>query len=131
MTNAQKWIAIFLGFFLLLFAITYLTEPSGNNSMNEVDNTEKITGADLYNSLNCADCHGKNMEGTNMAPSLLGLKANWSKTELINYLRNPSDYRNTDRIKKLHKKYPNSIMPQFDGTDVKKLGILAEYLLSK
>ena len=130
MTNSQKWIAVFLGLFIALLILTYITEPAEEqNSYNYAE--EEITGEKIYADLQCANCHGKNGEGTELGPALENISRNWSKTELINYLRNPSDFANKENIRKLKKQFSRSVMPGFEQTEVKKLGKLADYLLTK
>ncbi len=131
MTNAQKWIAIFLELFIILLILTYATEPAGDDEDAYATEIETVSGEKIYADLQCANCHGENLQGTEQAPALLKLAENWTKTELINYLRNPEEFGNTERITELHKKYSNSIMPSFNNVDTKKLGKLAEFLLEK
>jgi len=67
-----------------------------------------------------------------MAPSLKGLKEYWSsRDDLINYLRNPNSFMDSDRFKAYEAKYPNGIMPSYDNKDVKDLGKIADYLLKQ
>ncbi len=131
MTNAQKWIALFLGLFIILLIITYATEPKEEGQFDEAAMQTALTGEQIYADLNCASCHGGDLQGTNQAPALLNLGKNWTKTELINYLRNPESFGSDERIKKFKEQFGNSFMPDFDGVETKRLGILAEYLLSK
>ncbi len=66
-----------------------------------------------------------------MAPELANLKEFWSKDKLINYLRNPNSFMDSDRFKAYRDKYPGTIMPSFDNISVQDLGKIAEYLLLK
>jgi hypothetical protein len=59
------------------------------------------------------------------------VKDNWTRQELINYLRNPQSYMSSNRFKEFKKKYPNVMMPAFNNIDIKDLGKIADYLLSK
>ncbi len=133
MTNAQKWIALFLLLFLILLGLTYITEGEYTDDAVTEESTENnlLSGEQIYADLQCANCHGENLQGTEQGPKLFNLAKNWSKTELINYLRNPKDFGSKERIKELKEKYPDSFMPEFNNVDAKKLGKLAEYLLSK
>ncbi len=128
MTNAQKWIAIFLGLFIVLLIITYATEPNEGEAITE---ETALSGEKIYADLQCASCHGNDLQGTEQAPPLLNLAEKWSKTDLINYLRNPDDYKTSENILKLKEKYPDSFMPAFDGVETKKLGELANFLLER
>ncbi len=137
MTNAQKWIAAFLGVFVLLFGITKLTqkdEPQKNpmssqSMMGGSSNTEgQDQGLALINRAGCINCHGADLRGTQMAPSLVNVKEYWKRGDLINYLRNPSSYSSEKRIVEYKNTY-NSIMPPYQNIDVKDLGKMADYIL--
>lgn len=133
MTNAQKWIALFLFLFLILLGLTYITEDEYTDEAVAEATPENnlLSGEQIYADLQCANCHGENLQGTEQAPRLFNLAEYWSKTDLINYLRNPKDFGSTERIKKLKEKYSDSFMPEFNNVDAKRLGKLAEFLLSK
>jgi cytochrome c2 len=139
MTKPQIWVAAFLLLFIILFMIGRLTkedEPmkdfSGMNSspMGEQTSAE-LSGDKLIQSFGCTNCHGADLAGTNMGPSLKGLKEFWSSRDnLINYLRNPNSFMDSDRFKEYKAKYPNGIMPSYGNKDVKDLGKIADYLLT-
>ncbi len=140
MTKPQIWVAAFLLLFIVLFflgRITQKDEPvkdfSGmNNTQMSEQNTAELTGEKLVQTYGCINCHGADLAGTNMAPSLKGLKEFWSSREnLINYLRNPNSFMDSDRFKAYRAKYPNGIMPAYDNKDVKDLGKIADYLLGQ
>ena len=139
MTKPQIWVAAFLLLFIVLFMIGRLTkedEPmkdfSGmkNSPMSEQTSAE-LTGDKLIQSFGCTNCHGADLAGTNMGPSLKGLKEFWSSRDnLINYLRNPNSFMDSDRFKGYKAKYPNGIMPSYGNKDVKDLGKIADFLLT-
>lgn len=139
MTKPQIWVAAFLLLFIILFMIGRLTkreEPvkdfSGMGSMMSEQSTEELTGDKLVQTFGCVNCHGADLAGTNMAPSLKGLKELWSSRDnLINYLRNPNSFMDSDRFKAYRAKYPNGIMPSYGNKDVKDLGKIADYLLTQ
>ena len=141
MTNAQKWVTAFLGLFLILFLLERITkkeEPttitqsmSGQNSRQNAKVTSDADGPTLMQEIGCVSCHGDDLKGTQMAPALSNIKKNWSRDELINYLRNPSSYNGGDRFDEYRAKYKNVIMPSFSNIDVKELGKIADYLISK
>jgi len=137
MTNAQKWIAAFLGLFLVLFILGKITEkddvPYHHDNYPEQTQTTvtEVDGFTLIKQTGCTACHGSNLEGTNMAPALLGLEKYWTRDGLINYLRNPSSYSGDARFKDYKLKYKNIIMPAYNNIDVKDLGKMADYLLTK
>ena len=141
MTNAQKWVTAFLGLFLVLFLLERITkkeEPtaitqsmSGQNSRQNVKVTSDADGPTLMREIGCVSCHGDDLKGSQMAPALSNIKKNWSRDELINYLRNPSSYNGGERFDQYRASYKNVIMPSFSNIDVKELGKIADYLISK
>jgi cytochrome c2 len=139
MTKPQIWVAAFLVLFILLFLLQRATneppeETSGpvNSPVSQQDmaSNKSMSPADLIDKLGCKNCHGTELEGTNKAPALRGLKQYWSKSQLTNYLRNPSSYMSSERFKEYERKYPDMVMPSFNNIGVQELGRIAEYLLS-
>ena len=140
MTKPQIWVAVFLVLFIVLFMIGRLTKEeetmkdfSGmNDSPMGQQSSSELTGDKLIESFGCINCHGSNLAGTNMGPSLKGLKQFWSSRDnLINYLRNPNSFMDKDRFKEYKVKYPNGIMPSYGNKDVKDLGKIVDYLLTQ
>ncbi len=136
MTKPQIWVAAVLVVFLLLFIIENNTQRSDeqkkgmpNAPAQMGQSSQPKTPEQMVASLGCTGCHGADLSGTKMAPDLHGIKANWSRDELINYLRNPSSYMSSERFQALRSKYPNVIMPSFSNIDVKELGKIADYIL--
>jgi len=140
MTKPQIWVAVFLLLFIVLFMIGRLTKEEevlkdlsgmNNSSMGE-QTTSELTGDKLIQTFGCINCHGADLAGTNMGPSLKGIKEFWSSRDnLINYLRNPNSFMDKDRFKEYKVKYPNGIMPSYGNKDVKDLGKIADYLLKQ
>jgi len=136
MTNAQKWVALFLGVFVALFLLAKLTQ-SEETDINEEDyypsnNTEQTSSQDgitLLQNTGCLGCHGTDLQGTNLAPALAGLDQHWDRDGLINYLRNPASYSGDERFEDYKKQFPNVVMPSYSNVDVKKLGQIADFLL--
>ncbi|HKI79468.1 MAG TPA: cytochrome c [Ignavibacteriaceae bacterium] len=141
MTKPQIWVAAFLALFLILFVLSRITDQSelhNKGTMNPQDmmgqgqtSGKQLTPAEMVSSLGCVNCHGADLAGTNKAPSLLKVKDNWSRQELINYLRNPQSYMDSERFQEFKTKYPGVIMPAFNNIDIKDLGKIADYLLAK
>ncbi len=139
MTNAQKWVAAFLVLFIALFLINRFTKkeepaPQVPNGMLEQSSRQVNKGVDgktLVGRVGCTSCHGENLEGTKLAPSLAMVKSNWTRDGLINYLRNPSSFKGGERFDEYRTKYANVVMPSFNNIDVKDLGKIADYLLSR
>ena len=136
MTNAQKWVALFLGVFIALFVLAKIVD-SGDDEINEDDyyssteaeQVKSLDGMTLLQNTGCLGCHGTDLNGTNLAPALTGLGENWDRDGLINYLRNPSSYSGDDRFDEYKKQYNNVVMPSYSNIDVKDLGKIADYLL--
>ena len=109
MTKSQIWVASFLVLFLILFFLGRVSKnvdtENGQSSANPMPQTnmtsEELSGEELISKLGCVNCHGANLKGTKMGPSLYALKENWSRDKLINYLRNPSSYMDSDRFKRI------------------------------
>jgi mono/diheme cytochrome c family protein len=134
MTNAQKWVAAFLVLFVILFLLQKFTQDDENYEDvdfyggEEVESSPDDAALSLINRMNCVSCHGVDLKGTNLAPSLYKAKEYWSRDNLINYLRNPASYSGDERFEAYKKEY-NSIMPSYSNYDVKDLGKVADYLL--
>lgn len=140
MTNAQKWVAAFLGLFLVLFLLgRYIREEEsqipttiGEQTPQQSKQTSgDVDGLTLIKQIGCISCHGDNLGGTKLAPELVNLKKFWSRDALINYLRNPQSYSRDVRFDDYRAKYKNVIMPSYGNIDVKELGKIAEYLLTR
>ncbi len=141
MTKPQIWVAAFLGLFLILFLLSRITDQSELHNKGTLNPQEMmgqgqqsgkpLTPEEMTSSLGCVNCHGSDLTGTKMAPSLMQVKDNWTRQDLINYLRNPQSYMDSGRFKEFQKKYPGVIMPAFNNVDIKDLGKIADYLLSK
>jgi hypothetical protein len=137
MTNAQKWVAAFLGLFLVLFLLGRLTrkeeEPQIPQTMGDQPTqvSGEVDGLTMINQIGCTSCHGDNLQGSKLAPQLVNLKQFWTRDALINYLRNPQSYSRDVRFDDYRSKYKNVIMPSYGNIDVKELGKIAEYLLTR
>ncbi len=136
MTNAQKWVAAFLGLFLVLFLLGRLTrkEEELMPQMMGQQSTQPsgdVDGLTLIKQTGCISCHGDNLQGSKLAPALVNLKQFWSRDALINYLRNPQSYSRDVRFDDYCAKYRNVIMPSYGNIDVKELGKISDYLLTR
>lgn len=137
MTNAQKWVFAFLILFIALFALSRLVkeEETGTDSTEYYSKEDgELSGGEtdaltLINKQGCVRCHGADLNGTGLAPSLMSIKEYWDRDDLINYLRNPSSYSGDERFEAYKKQY-NTLMPSYNNVDVKDLGKIADYLLS-
>ena len=141
MTKPQIWVAAFLVVFILLFMLQKITQEeeqsrdlsSSMNSQMMEDNTtgSDLTAEQLISNFGCTNCHGGDLQGTPMAPALTNLSLYWRKETLLNYLRNPNDFMNEDRFIEYKEKYPNQIMPPYGNKNIKDLGKIVDYLLTK
>ncbi|MCL4550478.1 MAG: cytochrome c [Bacteroidetes bacterium] len=140
MTNAQKWVAAFLGLFLILFLLGRLTMKEESSTppmmMGQMANqqaqvSDDADGPTLVKQLGCISCHGDNLQGTNIGPALANIKEHWTRDALINYLRNPSAYSGDARFQQYREQFKNVVMPSFNNMDVKQLGKIADYLLTR
>lgn len=140
MTKPQIWVAAFLAAFILLFILQKATKKEDtptrdlssqmNNPMSE-ENTTELTATQLISNFGCTNCHGGELQGTQMAPALTNLSQYWSKERLLAYLRNPNDFMNDPRFKEYKEKYPNQIMPPYGNKNIKDLGKIVDYLLER
>ena len=139
MTNAQKWVAAFLGLFLILFLLGRITRKeektmppyTGQMGQQTTQTSENADGQTLTKQLGCISCHGDNLQGTQMAPAIENISKNWTRDGLINYLRKPSSYSGGARFDEYREKYKSTMMPSYGNRDVKELGRIAEFLLTK
>ena len=138
MTKPQIWVAAFLVLFILLFALSRATKEDhtttdsviGSPNPQKTDmSSQNLTAEQLINKLNCTTCHGTDIKGTKMGPSLYHVSEFWTRDNLINYLRNPTSFSDTKRFQDYTEKFPGMIMPTFGNINVKDLGKIADYLL--
>ena len=85
------------------------------------------TPEELYDVAGCAACHGKDRWGTEQAPSLQGLSANWSVAKLAAYIAEPSAHRDA-RLEQIADEY-EAEMPGSDFLSQEQRERLAEWLL--
>ncbi len=141
MTKPQIWVAVFLGLFLILFILSRVTDegifnktPQRTTGMTEQapqTSNQPITAEEMISSFGCTTCHGNDLGGTDKGPPLANLKKYWSRDDLINYLRNPSSFMDSERFVQYQQKYKSYIMPSFNNINIKDLGKIADYLLTK
>ncbi len=136
MTNVQKWIlaalVIFIGLFILgkatennepaEDAVYYEEAPAQTDGASQIQN--------LFTVNNCFNCHGSDLKGTTLGPTLYTAGEYWDRADLINYLRNPADYSGDERFEAFKERYNHIVMPSYDNVDVKELGKMADYILS-
>jgi Cytochrome c len=138
MTKPQIWVAAFLALFILLFVLSRVTKEnkttidSAIGSPNPQSNmtSQDLTAEQLISKLSCTTCHGTDLKGTKMGPSLYHAAEYWKRDDLINYLRNPTSFSDTKRFQKYEEQFPGMIMPTFGHINVKDLGKIADYLLT-
>ena len=114
MTKPQIWVAAFLLLFLILFVLSKVTDQSelhnkGTLSPQQMmgqsqQSGEALSPKEMISSLGCVNCHGADLTGTNKGPSLMLVKDNWSRQNLINYLRNPQSFMSCGQIQGIQEK---------------------------
>ncbi|NOX66326.1 MAG: cytochrome c [Chlorobi bacterium] len=135
MTNAQKWVSIFLVLFVILLALSKLTSRNEDETTNSSDKynstqTEQMSQAEILISNNkCMDCHGQNLDGSASGPSLAKVGQNWTKEDLLTFLKNPPAFSDDPRIQQYKGKYRKS-MPAVDKMNDNELNILADHLMN-
>ena len=138
MTNAQKWVSAFLVMFILLLVLSKMTdreeaeaETYETESAQSVDSQPKEINIDyLLGSNRCYNCHGKDLNGTGMGPSLANVSDNWKKSNLVSYFQNPAAFLSNPRMAVLKDKYSGD-MPAQKRMTIEELEAVAEYLLNK
>lgn len=135
MTNAQKWVAVFLILFIGLFALQQITKKEKEvledfEFYGDKGESIQLDGPTLVVNLGCVKCHGTDLKGSVSGPGLYDAKQYWNRKDLINYLRSPSSYDGDERFDQYRIKYKSIVMPSFNSVEVKDLGVLADYLLN-
>jgi cytochrome c551/c552 len=138
MTNAQKWVSIFLVMFILLLVLSKMTDRQKDENVVSVSEnfgsveTESVEiDIDyLLGSNRCFTCHGKDLNGTGMGPSLAKVGDNWKKVSLVSYFQNPKAFLNNTRMAVLKEQY-NRDMPAQEQMTMEELEAVAEYLLNR
>jgi len=133
MSKTQLWTTIILGSFVILFILqAVLSNDEADNPDNAPSNVEQNSSDNqavaLYNNLGCVTCHGEDLSGTPMGPSLKSISEFYSRNELISYLQNPASFMDTERFLKFKEQY-RTVMPSFSNRDIKELGIISDYIL--
>ncbi len=135
MTKTQIWTAVFLGLFIALFFLQRATKketvpvedmPVKNDSEYSAG---EVSASDLIASFGCKSCHGQDLKGTNLAPTLIGLSEFYDRDNLINYLRNPSSYLDIQRFKDYKEKYKNLVCRLLLEKNKKDIGKIANYIV--
>jgi hypothetical protein len=85
-------------------------------------------GRAAYQESGCPRCHGSDLRGTKLGPTLGNLKDRWNRPRLEEFLASPDRFRADDqRLARLAEKY-SSPMPTFLMSDTLRTN-LAAYLL--
>ncbi|MBK6682286.1 MAG: cytochrome c [Ignavibacteriales bacterium] len=138
MTKTLVWILVFLATFAALFFLQHLTKDDGTSSTvsGYMEGSDSVGvagagGSELVSQFGCLNCHGNDLAGTPAAPPLTGLSKYYDREGLITYLRNPDKNKTGARFDEYKTKYASGIMPAYGNKDLKDLGKIADYLLSK
>jgi cytochrome c2 len=138
MTNAQKWVSAFLVLFILLLVLSKMTDRQNSveetNHFENIDSpamqTEGINVENLMANNRCFTCHGRDLNGSGMGPSLAKVGDNWKKASLVSYFQNPKAFLSNPRMAILSEKYDRD-MPSIERLSIEELEALADYLLNK
>jgi len=88
-------------------------------------------GGAIFRASRCADCHATDLTGSKAGPSLEGLSANWTRSELTEFLADPAAVVSKDaRLGALNMQYSQD-MPAYDDLSSKQRDALAGWLLTK
>ena len=88
------------------------------------------TAEALYIDLGCAKCHGDNREGQRSGPPLIKIGDHWNEGELLEYLKSPKTFVETNpRLSYLDEQYPIA-MPAYADTSEEDLRKLADFMLN-
>lgn len=88
------------------------------------------TAKELWTLQGCITCHGKDGQGTPMAPTLHGKGTLWTRETLVEYLKNPTEYIRKDARLKEQKKQYSQTMPVYGMLPPAELEVLADHVLS-
>jgi len=90
---------------------------------------EAPSGEAIYAGSNCSMCHGKDLMGTSLGPSLADAEVNWTVETMMEYFQEPEEVvAKTPRLMLLSQDYSTD-MPPYDGLLVKHQRVLAEYVI--
>ena len=139
MTKTLVWILVFIAAFAGLFFLQQLTRDTGASTTgpgymgdgSAASDSSSMSGHELMNNFGCLNCHGNDLNGTPMAPPLTGLSKFYDRESLIAYLRNPDKNKTGARFDEYKTKYASGVMHSYGNKEVKDLGKIADYLLSK
>lgn len=131
--------AAFLGLFLILLVVGRIAKKDDEvetmtpqmMQQSQQSSSQYGDGFSLIKQAGCITCHGSNLQGSKMAPALTGLAEYWTREKLINYLRNPASFGTAERFAEYKEKYKNIVMPSYNNIDIKDLGRMADFLLTK
>jgi mono/diheme cytochrome c family protein len=86
-------------------------------------------GRKVYETENCAACHGAGRRGSDVAPSLWNLRRHWDEDTLVAFLRDPVAFRQHDaRMAEVAARYAAD-MPAIPTGNAERIRALAHYLL--
>jgi len=77
----------------------------------------------------CTSCHGENLEGSEKAPSLANLQANWDRSSLAAFLADPEAARAKNPRLQIFDTMYGSPMPSYDHLTLAHRTTLAAWLL--
>lgn len=138
MTNAQKWVSVFLFLFVILLVLAKLTRKE-DDTYSDIDestyqesenSSEPLSPIEaIIRNNDCKMCHGSDLAGSGSGPSLIKLSVKWSKEDLKAFMKDPSSFKDDPKMAASKGKYRMS-MPPADKLTEEELDILVDHLLS-
>lgn len=92
---------------------------------------EDPQGAAIYAGSNCKLCHGSDLLGTALGPSLADAEENWTVATLAQYFETPAEVIDTNiRLKMVAQEYDTD-MPAYDSLLAKHREVLAAWVIEQ
>lgn len=99
----------------------------GERALEQAESIRR--GREVYAFESCGGCHGSRRQGGEKAPPLDALRRHWSPEDLTRYLRQPAQYPQDSRLRRLAQRYPAD-MAGLPATQPDRLRDLVAFLLS-
>ena len=92
--------------------------------------SDALPGRQVYEVKNCTRCHGVDAEGGTSAPSLRDLGSRLTKTQIVEFLKDPPKFmKNNPGLAAQPGRFPTQ-MPAYPYVEESDLHLLADYLLA-
>ena len=92
---------------------------------------ESPDGAAIFAGSNCTMCHGSDLRGTKLGPTLVDVEQHWTVDSLMAYLAAPTEVAEMDaRLIQIGKDFSNE-MPPYDHLLPKHSRVLAQWVIDQ